>query len=355
MSQEEVLRVINAMPTESCEIDPVPTRLFKQLSPRIIKNLTELINLSLTKGIFVEDWKLATIRPLLKKIGLDLTVGNYRPVSNLMFLSKLLEKCALTQFSKHCDNNHLIPDYQSVYRQGYSCEAALLKLVNDVLWSFERGNATNFMAIDLSAAFDTLDHNILLQVLRYKFNICGKALTWFTYLHPRGCRVNVGKEYSSSRDLTCSVPQGSICGPVLYLAYASTFPEAIPNRETRGRTLDLHGCHGVKNEFKVCKTNHADENASVKVMEDCASKIKQWMDKNRLKMNDSKTEFITFASQRQYPKCNTTHLCVNGELVNRSDCIKYLGANLDQHLNFKIHVAQKFRTAMYNLYKIRQI
>ena len=190
MSQEEVLRVINTMPTKSCETDPVPTKLFKQLAPRIIKNITELINLSLTKAIFVEDWKLATIRPLLKKIGLDLTVGNYCPVSNLTFPSKLLEKCALTQFSKHCDNNHLILDYQSGYRQGYSCETALLKLVNDVLWSLERGNATNFMAIDLLAAFDTMDHNIFLQVLRYKFNICGKALTWFdTYLHPRGCRV----------------------------------------------------------------------------------------------------------------------------------------------------------------------
>ena len=86
-----------------------------------------------------------------------------------------------------------------------------------------------------------------------------------------------------------------------------------------------------------------------------ASKMKKWMDKNQLKMNESKTEFITFASQRQHPKCNTTHLCVNGELVNRSDCIKYLGANLDQHLNFKMHVALKCQTAMYNLYKIRQI
>ena len=170
--------------------------------------------------------------------------------------------------------------------------------------------------------------------------------------------MNVGKEYSSNRHLTCSVPQGSICGPVLYLAYASTFPKAIPNRENCGRTLDLHGYaddHGVKSEFKVCKTNHNDENASVRVMEDCASKIKKWMDKNQLKLNDSKTEFITFASQRQHPKCNTTHFCVNGELVNRSDCIKYLGANLDQHLNFKMHIALKCGTAMYNLYKIRQI
>ena len=72
-------------------------------------------------------------------------------------------------------------------------------------------------------------------------------------------------------------------------------------------------------------------------------------------MNDSKTEFITFTSQRQHPTCNTTHLCVNGELVNRSECIKYLGANLDQHLNFEMHVALKCQTAMYNLYKISQI
>ena len=215
------------------------------------------------------------------------------------------------------------------------------------------------MATDLLVAFDTMDHNILLHVLRYKFNICGKALTWFdTYLHPRGCRVNVGKEYSSIRDITCSVPQGSICGPVLHLAYASTFSKAIPNQENCSHTLDLYGYaddHSVKNEFKVCKTNPTDENASVRVVEDCASRIKKWMDKNQLKMNDSKTEFITFASQRQHPKCNTTHLCVNGELVNGLDCIKYLGANLDQHLNFKMHAALKCQIAMYNLYKIRQI
>ena len=169
----------------------------------------------------------------------------------LTFLSKLLEKCALTQFPNIVITTTLSQITSLCTDKETGCETALLKLVNNVLWSFERGNATNFMAIDLLVAFDTMDHNILLQVLRYKFNICGKALTWFdTYLHPRGCRVNVGKEYSSNRDLTCSVPQGSIRGPVLYLAYASKFPEAIPNQENYGRTLDLHGYaddHSVKN------------------------------------------------------------------------------------------------------------
>ena len=171
----------------------------------------------------METWKLATVRPLLKKIGLDLIDKNYRPVSNLPFLSKVLEKAALDQFIAHCDNHSLLPDYQSAYRQHYSCETALIKLTNDVLWSMENGKVSAVVMIDLSAAFDTVDHDLLLEVLETRFGIKDTCLKWYeNYLRPRAFRVCVKDCYSEEKNLTFSVPQGSLNGPFLYLAYAST-------------------------------------------------------------------------------------------------------------------------------------
>ena len=123
----------------------------------------------------------------------------------------------LQQLTAHCDVNDLLPDYQSAYRTNYSCETALVKLCNDVLWSMERQRVTAIVAIDLSAAFDTVDHNILLDVLNVRFGILGAALEWYdNYLRPRSMMVNVGAEYSTKRSLDFSVPQGSGAGPMLY-------------------------------------------------------------------------------------------------------------------------------------------
>ena len=110
-------------------------------------------------------------------------------------------------------------DYQSAYRQNYSCETALIKIVDDILWSMENGEVTALMAQDLLAAFDTVDHKILLRVLQKRYGIEGTCLEWFnTYLRPRLYKVNVGNMYSKECNLNCSVMQGSCVGPVLYLA-----------------------------------------------------------------------------------------------------------------------------------------
>ena len=131
------------------------------------------------------EQKIAIIRPLLKKHGLRLVHSNYRPVNNLPFLSKVVEKVVLDQFRKHCDNNKMIPDYQSAYCANYSCETALLKIKNDILWAMERQDITALIAIDLSVAFNTVDHNIIIEVLHRRFGVTDTALEWFaSYLRP---------------------------------------------------------------------------------------------------------------------------------------------------------------------------
>ena len=164
------------MPGKTCKSDAIPPEVLKGVLPFIITPLMTLINLSLQEGVFAESWKMAIICPLIKMLGLELVYPNYRPVSNLLFLSKVVEKCMLKQFIIHCDNNNLLPDYQLAYRQNYSTETSIIKLCNNVLWEMENQQLTAFISIDLSAAFDTVDHDILLNVLITKFNITGTTL-----------------------------------------------------------------------------------------------------------------------------------------------------------------------------------
>lgn len=340
-----------SLASKSCELDCMPTFILKEILPSVLPTVTKIINLSLETGEFVPQWKTAIVRPIIKKAGLELIESNYRPVSNLNFLSKVLEKAALAQFMNHCDTHNLLPDFQSAYRKNYSCETALIKIMNDLLWAMEDQKVTALMAIDLSAAFDTVDHSVLLDVLRVKFGVNDGALQWFnTYLRPRNCKVNVGKSYSATQDLSFSVPQGSCAGPVLYLVYASTIKEVIPEN------IDIHGYaddHALKLSFNA--SDREEEHRSITNLESVAMDIKSWMDRNRLKMNSSKTEFIMIGSKQQLSKCVTAELNVNGDMVQQSNVVKYLGVYIDQTLSLKQHIISKCKTAMWQLSRIRHM
>ncbi len=120
----------------------------------------------------------------------------------------------LQQLNVHCEENQLLPDYQSAYQKNYSCETTLVKISNDILWAMENQEVTVLVAIDLNAAFDTVDHD----VLHDNFGVAEKALGWCnSYFWPRTFTVNVGQHYSSPRPLDFSVPQGSLCGTCVLL------------------------------------------------------------------------------------------------------------------------------------------
>ena len=220
--KDEVEKIIMSMPTKSCKLDVLPTKVLKEIIKPLLPLLTKIINLLLTEELFVKEWKVAIIHPLLKKLGLDLISKNYRPVSNLPFLSKVVEKCTLKQFIKHCDDNSLLPTYQSAYRKNYSGKTALVKLFDDLVWLMERQKVNLLEAIDLSATFDMVNHDILIDVLNTACNVGGKSLDWFkSYLYPGSCKVNISESFSRNQDLCLSVPHGSLCGQVLYNVYVT--------------------------------------------------------------------------------------------------------------------------------------
>ena len=145
---------------------------------------------------------------------------NYRPVSNLPFISKVVERCTLQQLMQHCNNHTLLPDFQSAYQKHHSCKTSLLKLTNNILWGMENQQATAMIILDLSAAFNTVDHEQLLQVLNHKFGVTGMALEWYkNYLIPRKFKVSINGIYSNEKTMNFSVPQGSVQGAFLFMAY----------------------------------------------------------------------------------------------------------------------------------------
>ena len=134
MTEKQVELIVKNMKTKSCEQDSIPIDILKAMLLSVLPAITKTVNLSLNEGLFHASWKTARVKPLLKKLGLQLINSNYMPVSNLKFLSKLIQKCMWSQLNEHCLSYNLQPDYQSAYREGYSCETSFLKLSNNILW-----------------------------------------------------------------------------------------------------------------------------------------------------------------------------------------------------------------------------
>ena len=355
-SLDYLRNVVKSMKNKQCDLDIIPTSLIKEdaldesddyLS--ICEFLVNIITLSFNTGTFPDDWKCAQVKPLLKNKNLDLIPKNYRPVSNLNFISKVTERIVLNQLQHHCDTNDLFPSYQSAYRRHHSCETALVAITNSILWAMERGECVHLVALDLSAAFDTVHRSLLHHVLENRFNITDQALQWMdSYLGPRGFRVKIGECESEYTPLETGVAQGSCLGPVLFSCYASTLETIIPEKiEIFGFADD----HTLDNTFKPQKS----EFSSISLLESTLRNIHNWMGENRLKMNNSKTEFITFGSRQQLQKCECELLNVCGDIIKSQPVMKYLGANLDENLNFTNFVSNKCKKAMANLKRIQRI
>ena len=177
---DDVSAIVKKSPTKSCEADPIPTFLLKDILPNILPLLREIVNKSLQTGNFPDDLKVALVRPLLKKTNLDLVEKNYRPVSNLQYISKLIEKAVNIQLNDHITTNNLMEPMQSAYRAGHRTETALIKVKADILNAIDNKEVVCLVLLDLLAAVDMDDHQILLERLKIMFGLTGAVIDWIT-------------------------------------------------------------------------------------------------------------------------------------------------------------------------------
>ncbi|XP_072048923.1 uncharacterized protein [Amphiura filiformis] len=215
ITEDDLCKIIGKCPTKSCPLDPMPTWLVKQHLDTLAPILTAIVNVSLSSGVFPAELSKAVITPVLKKPSLDRNLlSNYRPVSNLRFVGKLIEKVVSTQVSNYINVYQLSDPYQSAYKVSHSTETALTCVQNDILRAIDNQRAVLLLMLDLSAAFNTVDHGILLERFAGDFGIKGKVQNWFkTYLGGRTGRVHIDGVFSDDKNLIYGVPQGSVIGP----------------------------------------------------------------------------------------------------------------------------------------------
>ena len=296
--------------------------------------------------------KKALVMPLLKKLILDKEIfKNYRPVSNLSFVSKVIEKSGLKQLTGHMDINKLHTPSQSAYRPLHSTETALLKIQNDVLVSLDQSKGVILILLDLSAAFDTIDHNILLQRLESRIGITGNALEWCrSYLSDRTQVVYLNGVSSKSSQLLYGVPQGSVAGPFEFTIYTSPLHDIVSKH---GLSVHMYADDTqIYTEFNM--SQHAADRAMSKI-EACAADISKWMRDNKLKLNEDKTEVLIITPSRQSTKVNIPTVKIGNCDIEPTPCARNLGATFDMHMTSEPHVSSIVKSCYWQLRKIGKI
>ena len=226
--EEEVLKLLTTAPAKSCELDPFPSKHLVRHHLEVVPFITQIDNASLTHGEFTSELKTALVHPLLKKPGIDCIFRNYRPISNLPFLSKLIERIVCNQITQYTGTTGMAGKFQSAYRAFHSTETALIKVKDDILRAIDNQRITCLILLDLSAAFDTVSHLLLLNRLKHHFGIQGTVLRWFrSYM--TDCSQKIALDDTTNNKAAVSdqaipqqgVPQGSVLGPILFTLYTS--------------------------------------------------------------------------------------------------------------------------------------
>ena len=349
---DHIKKLILSMPSKSCILDPLPSNCFRACMDELVPVITDIVNKSLLDGVVPCEFKYAIIKPLLKKSNLDPDIlKNYRPVSNLPFLSKLLEKVVLEQLLKHLEANNLLEPFQSAYRQGHSTETALLRVVNDLLLAADSGKVSFLSLLDLSAAFDTLDHSVLLdRISSYGCN--GTVKKWFSsYLSGRSQSVVIGDKTSNPSVLEYGVPQGSVLGPVLFTLYTTPLSKIIKDI---GSSYHMFADDTQLHDAAA----PADITTLASKTSDAINNVANWMESNMLKMNEDKTELMCVgSSQKVKNACSeiSNGLMIGDNFLNFSDNVKNLGVVLDSSLSMEKHISHLCKAIFFHIRRISRI
>ena len=347
----EVHELIFSCFNKQCALDSLPTFLLKQCFDELGPIITKLINLSLSEGIFPTSFKSALVRPLIKKSSLASDdLNNYRPISNLNFVSKILEKIIARRVHTHLSSNSLFPQFQSAYRIFHSTETTLLKIHNDLISAIDRGEVSSLILLDLSAAFDTVDHSILLNRLSNWFGLGGSALSWFSsYLSSRSQAVTINDTRSPFSQLTCGVPQGSVLGPLLFTLYTTPLGSLISRNQ-----LSYH-LYADDTQLYISFTPYTLAN-SINILSSTFNDILSWMNQNKLCLNPSKTEFLLIGTKQQRLKFSTlTTLTLGDTQIAVTSSARNLGFIFDSDLSFSDQVNAVAKSCHFHIRDIRRI
>ncbi len=346
LTEAEVSKLLLSSHPTTCPLDPIPSHLLQAISPALLPALTHIINTSLLTGIFPTAFKQARVTPLLKKPTLNTSLlENYRPVSLLPFIAKTLERVVFNQVSLFLSQNNKLDAKQSGFRSGHSTETALLSVTEALRIAKANSKSSVLILLDLSAAFDTVNHQILLSTLS-SLDITGIPLRWFeSYLTGRSFRVAWGGEVSKAHKLVTGVPQGSVLGPLLFSTYTTSLAPII---EARGFSY-----HFYADDAQLYLSFRPDDPKVAARISGCLADISAWMKEHHLQLNLAKTELLVFPATPTLQHDFTIQL--GSSTITPSASVRNLGVIFDDQLTFKEHIAKTARSCRFALHNIRKI
>lgn len=348
VTEEELILMIRKHGVKCSPDDPVPAKLLTTLIDTFIPFWIELINMSLEQGS-MESLKCGLLAPLIKSMDSMIDsedYSNYRPVTNLLILSKLIERVVSDRMNKHMNDNGLHSPNQYAYKAEHSAELLLTKVSNDLLLSCDKKTPTLVMFLDLSAAFDTVDQQRLIQILHDDIGIRGTALKWFqSYLQGRTQKVKIGDVYSEEVPVDFGVTQGSILGPTLFNIYTKPFPEKLKvvSVTVEGFADDNQLMKDFNIVFQV--------EALGEGIEGTFKLIEEWMRENYLKLNSGKTQIMVVAPEGVLKYIIVNGTFINGKCIRFVDAAKNLGAYIDSTMSMDTQV-QKVTSSCFSTIKL---
>jgi hypothetical protein len=323
--EEEVSSIIKSLNSGSAGWDSVSMKILKSVQSAVIHPLTYVLNLSLSTGIFPRELKIARVIPLFKSGDISV-LSNYRPVSVLPAVSKILEKLMFVRLLSFLKVHKILYDNQFGFRDGHSPNLALLLLVDKISCALERGDCVLGLFLDFSKAFDTVNHSILIKKLEY-YGVRGLALKWFhSYLCDRSQFVEYNNAKSNNLYVSCGVPQGSILGPLLFLIYIND----LPNISSKMFSIFFAD---DSNLFLSGK----DHNELLSQMNMEITSVVEWLNVNKLSLNLKKTHFILFKPKKKKILLHN-ELVISGVKIARTSCTKFLGVYVDESLIWDHHL-----------------
>ena len=321
--------IYNLPPKSSSGCDGISTKLLKVIAPVIIKPLTLLINQVLNTGTFPDKLKIAKVIPIFKK-GDPSLFENYRPISLLPAISKVVEKIIALQLSSYFEKNKLLFDNQYGFRPKHSTEHAALELIDRITNKMDTNEIPLNIFLDLSKAFDTIDHSILLNKLKY-YGLKGSTLNLFqSYLSNRKQYTEIEDTTSTILPIQVGVPQGSILGPILFIIYVNDLPQCSNKFDFIMYADDTTLSSTIDSFCDINSNASADSLINAEI-----DKVIEWLKINKLSLNKNKSKYMTF----HMPKKQIQHLTlkIDGINIEKVEEFNVLGLTMDTNLKWKKH------------------